>query len=158
MLKIRKYPDPVLREKCQEIKIIDRRIQKLAKEMLKAMYGNKGVGLAAPQVGKAVRLIVLDIGKGPIALVNPKILAKKGVSFLTEGCLSLPGVSVTMKRAFWVKVEGIDPWTKKKKQYTATGLLSHDFQHEIDHLNGILIIDYKKWWKKFLRFFQEKIR
>jgi len=142
MLKIRLYPDPILREKCQEIKIIDQNIENLAKEMLETMYKEDGVGLAAPQIGKAIRLIVLDIGKEPIALANPKIVKKRGISFLSEGCLSLPGKSVIVKRAAYVKVKGIDPWTKEKKEYIARGLLAHDFQHEIDHLNGILIIDY----------------
>jgi len=116
MLKIRLYPDPILREKCQEIKIIDQNIENLAKEMLETMYKEDGVGLAAPQIGKAIRLIVLDIGKEPIALANPKIVEKKGISFLSEGCLSLPGKSVIVKRAAYVKVKGIDPWTKEKKE------------------------------------------
>lgn len=151
MLKVRIYPDPILRQKCQEIKIIDRRVEKLAKEMTKTMYKEDGIGLAAPQVGKAIRLIVVDIGQGPIALVNPKILEKKGKSSLKEGCLSLPGVVVNVKRARWIKVEGINPQTKEREQYIADGILAHDFQHEVDHLNGKLIIDYRKWWHKIFK-------
>lgn len=155
-LKLYIYPHPVLRKKSKKIEVIDKRIKDLARQMLDLMYKHDGIGLAAPQVGESIRLIVLDIGKGPIALANPEIVEKKGVSLISEGCLSLPGLTVLVKRAFFVKVKGIDVFSKQEKEYKASGLFAHDFQHEIDHLNGVLIIDYLPWWKRIKYFLSLK--
>jgi len=136
-LKLYIYPHPVLRKKSKKIEVIDKRIEDLARQMLDLMYKHDGIGLAAPQVGESIRLIVLDIGKGPIALANPEIV-------------------VLVKRAFFVKVKGIDVFSKQEKEYKASGLFAHDFQHEIDHLNGVLIIDYLPWWKRIKYFLSLK--
>jgi len=140
MLKIKIYPDPVLRKKCQEIAEVNEEIKKLAQEMLKTMYAHRGAGLAAPQVGILKRLIVVDIGQGPEIYINPKILKKRGKTISVEGCLSLPNVSLNIKRAFKIKIEALKI-KKKKITVKAKGLKSFALQHVIDHLNGVQILD-----------------
>ncbi|MEA3485875.1 MAG: peptide deformylase, partial [Candidatus Aerophobetes bacterium] len=105
------------------------------------MYASQGIGLAAPQVGIDKRLIVVDVGEGLLKLINPLILLEEGESILEEGCLSLPGVNVKVKRAKSVVVEG---WNEKRKRIKikSEDLFAHAIQHEVDHLQGILIIDY----------------
>jgi len=140
ILKIRKYGDPVLRQKCEPVKEVTGEIKKLIDDMLETMHKNEGIGLAAPQVGVEKRIIIIDVGNGPLALVNPKITKKKGRDVLEEGCLSLPGIFVPVKRATKIIVEGLDK-NGKKVIIEATYLAARAIQHEIDHLNGILIID-----------------
>ncbi|HOJ78189.1 MAG TPA: peptide deformylase [Bacillota bacterium] len=143
ILKIVKEGDPVLREQAKAIPKITKRIKKLAKDMLDTMYNANGVGLAAPQVGISERIIVIDVGKGPIVLVNPEIIAAEGKEKDTEGCLSIPGRSEYVTRAAHVEVSALnlDGDTIKVE---GSGLLARALQHEIDHLNGILFIDYVK--------------
>jgi peptide deformylase len=140
ILNIVHYPNPVLAKKSKAVRTVDAEIKKLVKDMLETMYKAPGVGLAAPQVGRSIRLIVLDIGEGPIALINPKILSKHGKQTRIEGCLSLPGIEATVERASNATVTGLN---EKGKQvtYEAEGLLATVFQHEIDHLDGIVCID-----------------
>ena len=150
-LEIKIYPHPVLRQHCQSIVEIDQSIIQLAEEMLATMYQHQGVGLATPQVGRNIRLIVIDVGQGPLLLVNPRIIDRSGKSSMIEGCLSLPKIQIKVRRAEKVKVEAINLRRHRRLvQIEATGLLAHTLQHEIDHLNGRLIIDYLPWWRRFL--------
>jgi len=159
MLKIRIYPDPILRKKCREVKKVDEEIKKLAEEMLKTMYAHKGVGLAAPQVGILKRLIVIDVGQGPEVHINPKIIERKGKALSEEGCLSLPGVFLPIKRAAKVEIGTLD---KNGKKIKVKGSRAFALQHEIDHLNGILILDRKnpliRIKDKFINLFRKKPR
>lgn len=142
ILKIKKYPDPILREKSQEVKEINPEIRKLIEDMKETMIKNEGVGLAAPQVGVLKRIIVVATEKKPLAFINPKIIKKtKETETDWEGCLSIPDVFVKIKRWSGVEVEALDE-EGKKVQVKATGLLARIFQDEIDHLNGILIVDH----------------
>jgi len=148
-LDIKKYGDPVLRVKCEEIKEINEEVRELAKNMLKAMYHENGIGLAAPQVGDKRRIIVLDIGQGPLSLVNPQILMKSGNNSRDyEGCLSLPGVNLKIRRARKVEAQGFSLEKNQLVKIQAEGLLARDFQHEIDHLDGVMIIDHVSPFKK----------
>lgn len=141
-MKIIKYPNEILRRKAQEIEnILDAKIQNLIPEMIKTMIENKGIGLAAPQIGKSIRLIVINTKDKPLILLNPKILwfsRKKEIG--EEGCLSLPGIYGPVSRSFKIKIEGQDKSGKNIK-FKAKGLLARVLQHEVDHLNGVLIID-----------------
>jgi len=139
-LTIRLYGDPVLKRKSREVKEIDGNIQKLIDNMAKLMYQNKGLGLAAPQVGILKRVIVADVGDGLVSLVNPKILWRQGKDTMAEGCLSIPGINLEIKRSKEVIIEGLTK-EREKVQLGAVGLLARVLQHEIDHLDGILIVD-----------------
>jgi peptide deformylase len=138
--KILKFPDPKLRLMAKPVKKMTPTIVKLIDEMIEAMHAAPGVGLAAPQVGKSLRVIVVDVGPGPIALVNPVLLEKSGLQTFTEGCLSLPGVEAPVERAAFVRVKGLDR-DGQEIVVTAEGLAATVFQHEIDHLDGFLFID-----------------
>jgi len=140
MLKLSFYPDPVLRKKCERVEEITSKIKELLKEMAQIMYASRGIGLAGPQVGQLKRVITVGTKKGLIGLINPKIISKKGSQIGEEGCLSFPGLFVKIKRAQVVEVEGLDSEGKLIK-IKALGLLARVFQHEIDHLDGILMID-----------------
>ena len=105
------------------------------------MYTFDGIGLAAPQIGNPVQIIVADIGEGAIRLINPRIIKSKGEDRLAEGCLSLPDISVDIKRSYEVLVEGLNE-KGEHMEIKAKGLLARVIQHEIDHLRGRLIIDY----------------
>lgn len=139
-LTIRLYGDRVLRRKSREVNEINRDIQKLIDNMAKLMYQNKGLGLAAPQVGILKKVIVADVGDGLVSLVNPKILWRQGKDTMAEGCLSIPGIDLEIKRSKEVIVEGLTK-EEEKVQLGAVGLLARVLQHEIDHLDGILIVD-----------------
>ena len=141
LYKIRKYGDPILRKRCKVVKDIGMEEEEILERMSKTMYASQAIGLAAPQVGIDKQLIVVDVGEGLLKLINPLVLLKKGKSILEEGCLSLPGVTVKVKRAKSVVVEG---WNEKRERIKieAEGLFAHAVQHEVDHLQGILIIDY----------------
>lgn len=141
LLKIHTGEDPVLRKKARNITKISKKLRTLAKDMLETMYHANGVGLAAPQVGISERMVVIDVGSGPIILINPEITKKEGENRDVEGCLSLPGRSEYVTRAERVWVTALD-LNGKQINLTGEGLLARAFQHEIDHLNGILFIDY----------------
>ncbi len=141
VIKIITLEDPVLRQKSKEITKITKKLRYLAKDMLETMYEAKGVGLAAPQVGVLERLVVIDIGEGPLVLINPKIIAREGENRDSEGCLSIPGRNEYVTRAEQVSVSYIN-MNGKKVTITGHGLLARALQHEIDHLDGILFIDY----------------
>jgi peptide deformylase len=143
--KIRIYPDPILQARAAEIEKIDERVVRLAGEMAETMYAAPGVGLAAPQIGVSERLIVLD-GKTPeggnelITLINPVIIEAQGRIVEEEGCLSVPGIRENVTRSERVLVRGLD-LAEQQREIEAAGLLAVAFQHEIDHLDGILFID-----------------
>lgn len=139
-LKISRFPSPILRKQAKAVKKVTPEIVKLIDDMIETMHAAPGVGLAAPQVGKSIRVIVADVGPGPIALVNPKILEKAGSQVYTEGCLCLPGVEAPVERAAFVKVQGLDR-DGQEITVTADQLLATILQHEIDHLDGMVFID-----------------
>ena len=142
MLKIRKYPDPVLRMKAEPVDELTDDLLQLAEEMIDVMYQDDGVGLAAPQVGESVRLIVIDLGEGPLVLFNPEIVEKNDeLEPLEEGCLSFPDIRVNISRPNQVIVHAVNK-EGKKVEIKAEGMAAKVFQHEIDHLNGVLIIDH----------------
>ena len=138
--KIIRFPSPVLRKKSKAIKRVTPEIRKLANDMIEAMHAAPGVGLAGPQVGESIRLIVADIGAGALALVNPKIIKKGGKHSSVEGCLSLPGVEAPVTRAACVIVKGLD-LDNTPVTVEAEGLMATVLQHEIDHLDGFVFID-----------------
>lgn len=144
MLEVLRYPDARLRNCAQPVLRIDTCIQRLAKQMLNTMYEAGGIGLAAPQVGHALQLVVLDVsetGRAPQVLVNPRVLARAPARVLRhEGCLSLPGIRIAVERSAEVLVQAQD----LRGRYVvlqATGLLAACVQHELDHLAGRLIVD-----------------
>jgi peptide deformylase len=140
-LEIRKFPDRVLREKCPPIVEISEREKRLFAKMLFTMKYYNGIGLAAPQIGIIDRLIVACIEEEPIMLANPEILAAKGCDIMSEGCLSIPDVSVEVERSFEIIAKGLNG-KGELVELKVSGLLARVLQHEIDHLNGRLIIDY----------------
>jgi len=137
---IKLYGDQVLRRKSQEVKEINEETRKLIDSMARLMRRNKGLGLAAPQVGILKRVIVADVGEGLTSLVNPRIVWRQGRHIMSEGCLSIPGISLEIRRSQEVIVEGLNR-DGEKIQLGAVGLLARVLQHEIDHLDGILIVD-----------------
>ncbi len=159
------YPDPRLREVSKPIKQFDQKLKTLAYDMLETMYDAKGIGLAAPQVGELINLLVIDsrprrsrdIKKDddeseaiqtplelkieqPLVVINPKIIAKKGSTVFDEGCLSVPSFYETVKRALWIELEYQDLDGNTRRIQT-DGLLAIVIQHEMDHLEGTLFID-----------------
>lgn len=140
VLKVIKAGDPILRQPTQPVTRITKRVSRLIEDMIETMYAVDGVGLAAPQVGVSKKIAVIDVGEGPIALINPKIIEGSGEDIDVEGCLSVPGKQAYVKRMATVKVQALN---KKGKpvQIEAEGLLARALQHEIDHLNGILFTD-----------------
>tara|TARA_B100000963_G_scaffold237714_1_gene207861 strand:+ start:4992 stop:5516 length:525 start_codon:yes stop_codon:yes gene_type:complete len=146
-------PDPILRKKSELVEQVNNDTRKLIDDMLQTMYSAPGIGLAAVQIGILKRIIVIDVSKKeeekkPIFLINPKIIFKsKETSLFEEGCLSLPGYFAEIERPAKCKVEYVD-YFGKKTELEAEGLLSTCIQHEIDHLNGVLFIDYLSKLKK----------
>ena len=145
VLEIRKAGDKILKVKAQPVIKIDKRIRKLLDDMAETMDSADGVGLAAPQIGVSLRVIVLDVdeGEGLIELINPVITAFEGCVLGNEGCLSIPGVFGEVERFAEVTVEGLNRFGKKV-HIIGTGLLGRALQHEIDHLEGILFIEKAK--------------
>ena len=146
-LKIRLFGDPVLRKKAKPVRKIEQAHRDILSEMARLMLDSGGVGLAAPQVGVAESMIVADIGKGLYKLINPKILKKEGRQVLEEGCLSIPGVCIKVKRAKKVVVAAQDEFAKPLT-IEAEDLLACVLQHEIDHLKGKMIPDYASFFEK----------
>lgn len=140
ILPIRKIGDPVLKEIALPITKIDKDIKRLIQDMMETMAQAEGVGLAAPQVGKSVRLIVLDLGEGPFEIINPVIVGSEGEQIGPEGCLSVPDFYGEVARFQKVTVEGINVKGKPIK-ITGEDLLARALQHEIDHLDGTLYVE-----------------
>lgn len=132
--------DPVLEKRAEEVTKITKRTVKLINDMIETMYEANGVGLAAPQVGVSERIIVLDVGEGPMALVNPEIAEADGSEIDVEACLSIPERWVYVKRAQTITVEARNE-KGKPVRIEAEGMLARALQHEIDHLDGVLILD-----------------
>lgn len=137
---IREYGDEVLEKECKEVTKVSLRTKILINDMLDTMYEAMGVGLAAPQVGILKRIVVIDIGEGPIVLINPEIIETAGEQTGEEGCLSVPGKSGVVTRPNYVKVRAYDE-DMEEVEYEGEGLLARAFCHEIDHLSGKLYVD-----------------
>ena len=138
--KIRIYRDPILREKAQPVTEVTPETKKLIKDMAETMYENEGLGLAANQIGISEQIMIVDVGKGLLVLINPRVRESRGEESVEEGCLSLPDIRVEVRRAKKIKVRGLNE-EGRKIEIEAEGLLARAIQHEIDHLNGILITD-----------------
>jgi peptide deformylase len=152
VLPIRTLPDPVLRRKAKRVSTIDGSIQKLIEDMLETVRAAPGrAGLAAPQVGKSLRVIVIDIpGAENVVLINPEIVKRSGERSVTEGCLSVPGYYGEIKRAESVTAKGRDA-SGKEIRIKADELLAQALEHEVDHLNGMLYIDHLESQDKLYR-------
>ena len=142
VLRIRKYGDPVLRRRAAEVTETTPLLRDAIGDMIETMYDEAGLGLAAPQIGLSLRLMVVgdDKGREPRALVNPVIVARGGEVTAEEGCLSLPGIFAPITRAEWVDLEAKDVDGRPVKLH-GRGLLARVFQHEMDHLDGVFFID-----------------
>ena len=139
---MRHLPDPVLRQKAKRVSTIDSSIQRLIDDMVETMRQSNGVGLAAPQVGVSLRVVVVQMpGEDPIAIINPKIVKRAGEREMTEGCLSIPGYVGEIKRSLSVTVKGQNRQGKAIR-LKGTGLMAEALEHELDHLNGILYVDH----------------
>ncbi|TRZ93925.1 peptide deformylase [bacterium] len=146
-LQIKLFGDPVLRKKAQAVREVSECQRDLLSKMVRLMYEQAGIGLAAPQVGINQSMIVIDIGDGLYKLVNPKIVKKEGTQIMQEGCLSVPGVCLNVKRAKRVEVEAVDEYGQPIS-LAANDLLARVLQHEIDHLHGKLIVDYASFLER----------
>ena len=142
-LPIRTLPDPVLKQKAKRVRTIDGSIKKLIHDMIETMHSEPGrVGLAAPQIGVPLRVIVIGIPEEEdIAIINPEIVRSRGERSIDEGCLSVPGYFGQIKRAESVTVKGRDQ-DGKEIRIKAEGLLAQVLEHEIDHLNGVLYLEH----------------
>jgi peptide deformylase len=134
------HPDPILKEKAKTVTKFNERLHKLLDDMAETMYDAPGVGLAAPQVGISKRVIVLDDGNGLIEVVNPELSDLEGEELGPEGCLSIPGLQGDVRRALRLKVKGQDRYGEPFEM-EAEGFLARIFQHEVDHLNGVLFTE-----------------
>ncbi len=137
---IRQLGDKILTKTCREVTEVTPKIRTLIDDMLETMYAADGVGLAAPQVGILKRLAVVDIGDGPVVLINPRVMEARGETFEDEGCLSLPGKVGKVRRPSYVKVEA---WNEAMERFEmeAEDLLARAFCHEIDHLDGHMYVE-----------------
>jgi peptide deformylase len=144
ILTILEFPDERLRKKAAMVKTVDDKIKKLVDDMLQTMYDSHGVGLAATQVDVHQRVIVIDVSEekdDPIFLINPEIIEKDGIKESEEGCLSVPGFFEKVKRAEHIRVKALNR-DGQSFEFEATDLLAVCVQHEMDHLNGKLFVDY----------------
>jgi len=145
VLKIRTYGDPVLRERCEEIEKLDGGINKLVCDMIETLKSVGGIGLSANQVGKSLRVFVVDMSRftldeTPLVVINPEIIEKKGKQISDEGCLSVPGIWADVARPQKLKIKGID-LNAKEIVIEGEGMLARVFSHEIDHLDGLFFVD-----------------
>ncbi|MDD5038243.1 MAG: peptide deformylase [Dehalococcoidales bacterium] len=141
ILPIRVAPDPILRQKSKRVRSFDVSLRKLIRDMIETMHAAPGVGLAAPQVGISLRVIVIGVPEQEdMVIINPQIVRKRGERLINEGCLSVPGYVGEIKRAISVTVKG---FTQSGKEIRIKGeeLLAQALEHEIDHLNGVLYVD-----------------
>lgn len=152
-MRILTSPDPLLRQVCAPVELGDKSVKRLAKQMLKEMYRSNGVGLAAPQVGELIRMVVIDttyveedeygrpLKKKPLVMINPRIVEHSEETVVNpEGCLSVPGINCDIERWAWVKVECYDE-NYKEVVHEGDGLFGRCMQHEIDHLDGITLFE-----------------
>ncbi|HWX79660.1 MAG TPA: peptide deformylase [Steroidobacteraceae bacterium] len=151
-LVILEYPDPRLRKKAESVAIVDDAVRQLAADLLETMYAANGVGLAATQVDVHKRMIVLDVSESrdqPLVLINPEILKSEGQAINEEGCLSLPGIYDKLSRATNIRVRALDR-AGCAFERDADGLLAVCIQHEMDHLEGKVFVDYLSELKRQL--------
>ena len=144
ILDILHFPDPRLRNKAKPVTVVDNAIRRLIDDMLETMYQAPGIGLAATQVNVAKRVVVIDISEDknqPLCLVNPEILERDGIEQMEEGCLSVPGVYELVSRADHIRMRALDR-DGNPFEMEAEGLLAVCIQHELDHLDGKLFVDY----------------
>lgn len=144
LLDILTYPDPRLRQRASPVDAVDAQVRQLAEDMAQTMYAAKGIGLAATQVGVTKRVVVMDLSAEHdqlLVLINPRVVARDGSQECEEGCLSVPDVYETVERALRVTVSYLD-LDGEARQMDADGLLAVCVQHEIDHLDGKLFVDY----------------
>ena len=140
ILPIKVFGDPVLRERARPVEVFDDALERLAADMIETMHDAPGVGLAAPQVGRSIRLVVFDVGEGPQALVNPVLSGFAGEQTGEEGCLSIPGLYLPVTRAMRVTCDAQDV-RGRSLRLEGEGLLARVFQHEVDHIDGVLFVD-----------------
>jgi len=139
---IRKYGDSVLRQVADPVKVINKEIKNISEKMVEAMLRANGVGIAAPQIGVAKRIIAFDLGGKFYILINPEILeTSEEEEEILEGCLSIPGVDAPVVRKLRAQVRGVT-LDEKEVEVEGEGLMARAIQHEVDHLSGILFIDY----------------
>ena len=144
LLPILEFPDPRLRTRAQPVEQVDAEVRKLVDDLFETMYAAPGIGLAATQVNVHKRVLVIDISenrKEPLALINPEILSREGIEETEEGCLSVPGIYDKVTRADRIRVRALD-YDGKTIEFDADGLRAVCIQHEIDHLDGKLFVDY----------------
>ena len=140
---VRALPDPVLRQMARRVPGIDAAIHTLIEDMVESMYAAHGVGLAAPQIGVALRVIVIGLpDEEPFALINPEIVKVSGERQVEEGCLSIPGYRADLTRSKLVIAKGLDADGKQVRIKAREDLLAQALEHEIDHINGTLYIDH----------------
>jgi peptide deformylase len=137
------YPDPLLRAVCTPVETFDSALRDVAHEMLSLMRNHAGIGLSAPQVGRRERLMVCAVQEQPIILTNVEIRDASAPRDFLEGCLSLPAIHVNVRRPERIRVSGYDMFGQRRS-FGAVGLWARVIQHELDHLNGVLICDYKQ--------------
>lgn len=150
LLEILHFPDPRLRNIAQPVAQVDDELRELVDNMFETMYSAPGIGLAATQVNRAQRVVVIDISENrdqPLCLINPEILERRGVEEMEEGCLSVPGFFEPVQRAAWVRLRALDREGQHYELET-DGLLAVCIQHEIDHLDGKLFVDYLSQLKR----------
>jgi len=141
VLTVRRYGDPVLRRKAEPVSAITPQIKQLIDDLIDTMYDQVGIGIAAPQVGVSLRVIIVDDGEGGARpLVNPVITAQDGRAVAEEGCLSIPGIFAQVERAESIEVEALDG-DGNPLRFQARELQARVIQHEMDHLDGLLFID-----------------
>jgi len=156
------YPDPVLRKVCEPVAVVDDSIRALAKRMFEVMYANRGVGLAAPQVGVSLRVFVVNTTKSPEGeqvLINPEVLETSGTQTGSEGCLSFPEISLKVTRPNFAKMKALD-LQGRPREWEGTELLARAYLHELDHLNGMLLTDkmgalQRLSWRRTLKHLEE---
>jgi peptide deformylase len=141
LLDIHVYGSPLLREETTPVARVTDELRRLIDDMFQTMYAAKGIGLAAPQVGRLERLAVVDVDDNPLVIINPEIVLREGTARAEEGCLSIPEVFGDVERATHVVVRALDR-DGKEFEVDATDLLARCLQHEIDHLHGKLFLDY----------------
>lgn len=139
--------EEILRQKAKPVKVVDASVRRLIDDLTETMHAADGLGLAAPQIGVGRRVFVARDGDRLYALVNPQIVARRGKEVGVEGCLSMPGLQGNVQRAKEVTIRGLDR-AGREVQYEVSGLTARCFQHEFDHLNGVLYVDHTKdlWW------------
>ena len=147
ILDIRVLGDPVLREQTSPVTLVTDEIRRLVDDLFETMYAAEGIGLAASQVGRRERVAVVDIGENPLVLINPEIVSRQGSASDEEGCLSIPDIYGEVERPDQIILRALDR-DAEPFEIEATGLLARCIQHEVDHLDGKLFIDYLSLLKR----------